>query len=635
MVHRHAPPSRTLRLPKPVPRVLARNTPSAGHANADFKGLRQKNLKQRCVPGPLAQPRHHPSKRPGPKPGLRSAFSLLLYFLCGRSEGVRVVTTPAGVTEGAAPGLAQDIDKAPKLCGTPIPQVSPVHNMFTRSVKRSFKRACRRAICQGSARYRGRTLTAAQVPADLASLKQTRSRPKPMPGQECGLKVLTSNTGGIGGRLYEELLYYLENSSWDIVVLQETRSGPDMEYQCGSWNVVHSGHKPGQAGVLIALRKSLAKSCDIQLNHIIAGRLLQVRFPLRDGRHVHVLGLYQKAWSSSDKAILDKRQEVWFKLDQCLQSIAWRDTLLLAGDFNTQLVAAPPGIGPGLQAQTQIHASDHTELARLIEVHSLVVLNSWSSKSQTKHTYQFGSQRSQIDFILTRHRDATPTARASKTLCNFHVGASRHSGPHHLPVGALVPFCPPPWQSSHLQRRPSARANAEAVASAATGFPSAEQQSQINSMREVVVRGLPLCTGTDGAHRLRSLVAEACRRFFPAPTAPPMTPKAWETSTVTDGIRAMWQARKKMRSCRTVSLSSLFSAWHACASYSKLHEAHKRRCRNFKQERLMALVTEAETCAQHHDQRGLYKIINKLAPKQYRRRMQLRGESGELLSPSQ
>ena len=49
----------------------------------------------------------------------------------------------------------------------------------------------------------------------------------------------------------------------------------------------------------------------------------------------------------------------------------------------------------------------------------------------------------------------------------------------------------------------------------------------------------------------------------------------------------------------------------------------------------MALVTEAETCAQHHDQRGLYKIINKLAPKQYRRRMQLREESGELLSPSQ
>ena len=483
---------------------------------------------------------------------------------------MRVVTTPAGVTEGAAPGLAQDIDKAPKLCGTPIPQVSPVHHMFTRSVKRSEKRACRRAICQGSARYRGRTLTAAQVPADLASLKQMRSRPKPMPGQERGLKVLTWNTGGLGGGLYEELLYYLENSSWDIVVLQETRWGPDMEYQCGSWNVIHSGHKPGQAGVLIALRKSLAKSCNIQLNHIIAGRLLQVRFPLRD-----VLGLYQKAWSSSDTAILDKRQEVWFKLDQCLQSIAWCDTLLLAGDFNTQLVAAPPGIGPGLQAQTQTHASDHTELARLIEVHSLVVLNSRSSKSQTKHTYQFGSQRSQIDFILTRHRDATPTARASKTLGNFRVGASRHSGPHHRTVSALVPFCPPSWQSSHLQCRPSARAHAEAVASAATDFPSAEQQSQINSMREVVMRGLPLCTGTDGAHRLRSLVAEACRRFFPAPIAPPMTPKAWETSTVTDGIRAMWQeARKKMRSCRTVSLSSLFSAWHACASYSKLHEAH-------------------------------------------------------------
>ena len=48
-VHRHTPPSRTLRLSKPVPRVLARNTPSAGHANADLKGLRQAMLRPRTA----------------------------------------------------------------------------------------------------------------------------------------------------------------------------------------------------------------------------------------------------------------------------------------------------------------------------------------------------------------------------------------------------------------------------------------------------------------------------------------------------------------------------------------------------------------------------------------------------------
>ena len=154
---------------------------------------------------------------------------LLLYhqlqLVTAAGSEARVVNPTTGFTEGVS-ALRPISDSAPKPSGVP-----PSSPMPSQDVKRSYRRACQRALRQGYTTYRGRLLEARQVPCQLRSSSSVSlpQRPAP-PTVRQGLRVFCWNAGGLGGGLYAELMTFLTNSPYDVAIILESKWQESMEY---------------------------------------------------------------------------------------------------------------------------------------------------------------------------------------------------------------------------------------------------------------------------------------------------------------------------------------------------------------------------------------------------------------------
>ena len=289
----------------------------------------------------------------------------------------RVVNPATGFAEGET-ALRPLFNSAPKPSG--IPSQSPMPRApVSRYVKRSYKRACQRALTQGRTTYRGRLLEAHQVPDSLRSTPQMQVQPrKALPAMRQGLHVFCWNAGGLGGGLYAELLTFLTNSAYDVAIILESKWQECLEFTTGPWSCIHSGCKSRkQAGVLILVHQHITQPSRIRFEHVLQGRLLHVRVPLpgRDARHLHILGIYQKTYDPKCSSMLEQRLQVWQALERCLNRIPVRDSLTVAGDFNTPLQPAPPFVG-GVTSPLPCHPpEDMEDLAQLMRTYGLVALN--------------------------------------------------------------------------------------------------------------------------------------------------------------------------------------------------------------------------------------------------------------------
>ncbi|CAE7707358.1 acnA, partial [Symbiodinium necroappetens] len=285
-------------------------------------------------------------------------------------------------------------------------------------------------MTQGTTIYRGRAFKAHEVPDSIRqSFVYSRPQPRTRQNPGRGLRIFCWNAGGLGGGLYPELLTFLDNSQYDVAVILESKWQECMEYTTGQWSCIHSGCKTRkQAGVLILVHHRLAPPSQLRFEHILQGRLLHVRVPLpgKDSRHIHLVGVYQKAYDQKT-ASLEQRQQVWQAIDRCMARIPARDSLALMGDFNTPLKPSVPHVGDHTNPLPCHPPEDMDDFMALLVTYDLVALNTWSRTMDKKlpSTFRFQATESQIDFILTRRPDATHQARRARAWRNFHVGASR------------------------------------------------------------------------------------------------------------------------------------------------------------------------------------------------------------------
>ena len=121
------------------------------------------------------------------------------------------------------------------------------------SSKRSFKRAQRRAIRDGIARYKGKMHT----PDSLALKYVGQAAPRRPPSQPChqqgALRCVWWNAGGLHAGRYQELLGWLDSQTTDpihTVCIQEAHWADWAEYSSSNWMCIHSGIGSSQAGIL-------------------------------------------------------------------------------------------------------------------------------------------------------------------------------------------------------------------------------------------------------------------------------------------------------------------------------------------------------------------------------------------------
>ena len=377
-----------------------------------------------------------PSSRPGPKSGVGSCFTVLIMMIQAQlTHSVRVPALSAGAGEGN-PYAHLSSRHAPKPSGIQVVygKQDPTHD-WNRYVKRSFKRACRQAITHGRATYKGRTLTVQTSPSEQPHTVMQAKQHTPVPPQR-HLKVYCHNVGGLGSGMYEDLMGFLDQSHYDIVLVQETKLREASEYTTARWICVGSGTTAQKhAGVMILVRKSLTNVQEVRHDAVIPGRLLRVRFPLgTTGRLLSVVCAYQHAWNPKDPTILDKRSDFWHKLSHCIGGIPYREALVVGGDLNVQLTPKRPCVGHGTGALSPERAPDADALHTLLSTHTLVALNTWGKPGKGAHTFTFGKHQAQLDYLLMRASQTTRMARQARPLHTCPVGGWRHGGGFTRPL---------------------------------------------------------------------------------------------------------------------------------------------------------------------------------------------------------
>ena len=99
------------------------------------------------------------------------------------------------------------------------------------------------------------------------------------------------------------------------------------------------------------------------------------------------------------------------------------------------------------------------------------------------------------------------------------------------------------------------------------------------------------------------------------------------------GITNMWKQWALIK--RTSSgrgLQSIIRRWKVWAAYFRQYRTYKTQCQERKKQYLRDKMAEAEIASRKHDLRSVYNIVRSLAPKAPRRRTQLKGNEGSLLS---
>ena len=222
------------------------------------------------------------------------------------------------------------------------------------TVKRSFHRACKRALEHGETAYKGRTLkpqhlSQDQVQKARAAISRRRGpstttqvQTRPHTGRQ---RVLVWNCGGLA---YQDFLYWLtlQAAPPEIIIIVETRLAHHMEHATDAYFLMHSAKQ--HAGILIMVHKSVAPLNRIAWRVIEPGRVVHVRVYGTRG-HLNIIGYYEQAWQpQSPSACLQERCRIQAQLEHVLTECSTRQMMLLGGDFNTDLVPMHPYVGTAL-----------------------------------------------------------------------------------------------------------------------------------------------------------------------------------------------------------------------------------------------------------------------------------------------
>ena len=516
-------------------------------------------------------------------------------------------------------------------------------NSFTFSFarKRSYKRALNRAAAHGSAWYRGQWLSLATLRRDYVTNGgaqttmqhiPTASRSQHKSGSRFSLRALSWNCGGLSN-LKDELHTWLKEhgSDFHVVMLQETWYRADMDFLDRGWICINSGIGEGaaraHAGVMVLLRRDIFDQSHVRFHSVVPGRLLHVQ-ALCKGGWVNVINIYQYSWGlATDEAkLLTKRAAILDKVRATLGQIPKGNFLLVGGDLNTACKASLPWLGRGMLQKDQ--ASPDSEcLEQLLQDFSLCAVNTFGRPTAFTYVHEGYKvpRKSFVDFVLIRK---TQSGTSSATLLpKFEVGRWREGG-RHLPVQVTVTLRPylyqvrkaprewPVWKCKLLQQVVKTQPEL-----------AAQYQEQVQEQLEAEIAYTP--------QQLNQLLLQVGKQVFDI-QRPRAQPPAWASAEHTSLIKQMWTHYRLMKRRRSLpGTRAVLHAWRHQVAFLRMHKVVQKHSRRLRRERFDQLLVEAERCDQADGASATFSLIKKWAPKQARKRTQLRAASGRLLCPAE
>ena len=303
--------------------------------------------------------------------------------------------------------------------------------------KKSHQRAIHQAEANGTAVYKGRTMSLKAL-GGRSSIQNPRTQPQASARQRDSqsIKYLCWNTGGLTSGVWEELLSQLADPKYaevSLVILQETHWRGASQFTRDCWHVISSGSNGEKgAGVAVMVRKTLCQAQSLRYTEVQPGRILHVRV---SGAAIclDIISVYQFVWRSTitTEANKSQRQKLLEQLSKHLRHLPQRNNVLVAGDFNSPLVSDKRHVGSCAAKGPRLKLRCVKPLQNFLEDHQLTALNTWAAGRPATHLQ--GNSISQIDFAFGRIGQALGQSKSCKPVRSFPV-ASWREGSKHLPL---------------------------------------------------------------------------------------------------------------------------------------------------------------------------------------------------------
>ena len=552
---------------------------------------------------------------------------------CCEGEGCRGTTTTAGADQ-----WQRILSDLPANRGDP-PPVSGDTQVFpspkTRVQKRSFKRACRRAINLGYADYHGTRYQLSDFPAHLVkSLSSPAGDPDLPhgPPKHCTrstprISTLFWNAGSMSQTTFLELKHWLRSHPVDVVTIAETKWSFNSTWEDAEWSYLHTAtDQKRSGGLLIMVARSFAHPEQLGLDAVMPGRLLHVRVH-GDSRSFDILAVYQYV-NYRTPISNQNREHFWTLLEDCLRRLPRRNNLLCVGDFNCDLQQQLPWVGSSTFCWRGKHLAgsqhhDHQRFQDLLRVHGLTSLNSWGSSGAT---YVHGSFASRIDHFLTRLVSCDGQAKQVQYLPEADFVPCTQS--HHIPIFCTI-------RKHHIRyHRYGTSTKCSPAQRQQCRLASLEETDAWAQLRQQVIRTVTSdvseATPEETITRIHEQVSTAFQDLFPHKHVRfPCT----DFTQFHHRTEDKWFHRRMLRDLRlhTGPLKGrVLQAWFHQCRFAVLQRSQQRLARQAKRDRFELLCHEVDLAAQRHDLHRMYAIINKFSPKQPHARARLKGPDGRM-----
>ena len=485
-------------------------------------------------------------------------------------------------------------------------------------VKRSIQRAYARSLDHGVAWYRGRCYT----PADFPKQLQLTYKPKikvSSPTQHsiihCNkrhqdarrFRILNWNASGLSVHKLDAIKVWLLHQQIEAAFITETRWTFESTWMDDNFHYVHTGNPEERgAGILCILARSFCSPNRLPWQIVQPGRLLHLQAQM-DKRCIDLVGCYQYT-TAATRARTIARAQFWEHLDQFLHGLVLRNILVLAGDFNCDLLHAASHSGPAhiTWKNSQTCGAQHSDNGRftsLLREHGLTALNTW--QPSLGPTYIHADSCSRIDFIITRKHVADGVSKAVKYA--WDAPFTGDSG--HAPMMAQIrkQWYNPKQCTMHWGVTPAQRAKGhEAYMTNST---------QWQAFTEQATTSLTACfedvTTSDDAliPKLHQIAIQHFHDFFPLDK--PNRTQFDETTT--NLVMSKWQHRREFLRLTRPTARNLFRAWRHWTQFALLNKQSKQHAKQIRKIKFAEVIQQAQHAARRHDSHTLFNIINKHA----------------------
>ena len=464
-----------------------------------------------------------------------------------------------------------------------------------------------------------------QYVTDTPRQVPTRSEGRRKPAGYKHYNFMSWNAGGLASNTWDALQLWLAEHSVDICCIQETHWPMAQEWHNSKYHVFHRGQ--GRAGGLMTLvRTTVADKNHIRSGTLANGRIQHTRIVHQHGG-IDIINVYQKVWSHGDvSSLLSQRLIVWTALAKCLDGLPARNQVIVAGDMNTQLPQRTKVTGPAVPKRAYRDNRDEHELLDILRVKNMVVVNTF--RAADPYTYIGPSSKTQIDYIFMRNTQAIGCSKEAHGLHRFPLLAARGEG-YHVPLWASLPSRWRVWK--YNSNNPRTRGPSKDDMALYVQQHSAFVCSQIDG---AIGHGSG-CEAQTTLDDLDGAMLQVQSQLQPiVPSSSVLKPKPWQDETLRGTLSTAWRHLHQARAETGHGLRSLFNAWRHAHQFLKLITSTRKHCRRLRRARLLSFLDEAQEQANLRNFHGVFKVINKLAPRNLQR-PQIRHTDGTLMDAEQ